>query len=126
MSHYTVTAERGASAWVFQCREHPGAISEGRRLADAVDLMPEAIGFVADLDPESVKIDIEPILPPTLTDEVQHAREAVASLDAHQREAARLSRQAARDLVDSGITGADAALILQISPQRVSQLVASR
>lgn len=64
MSHYTVTAERGSSnVWVFQCREFPGAISEGKTLASAYDLMPEAIAFVAEVDEASVEIDLVPDRP---------------------------------------------------------------
>jgi len=49
---FTVTAERGAGpVWVLQCVEHPGAISQTIRLAAADQLMAEAIGFVADVDP---------------------------------------------------------------------------
>lgn len=67
---YTVTATRGSGpVWVFQCVEHPGAISEGRRLSDA--------------------------------------------------------RRAAADLRAAGLTGADTAQVLGVSPQRVSQLVSS-
>lgn len=58
---YTVTAERGdGPVWVFQCREHPGALSESPRLLDAYRLMPEAIAFVAGVDGSEVEIDLRP------------------------------------------------------------------
>ena len=51
------------------------------------------------------------------------ARNAVYALGERQREVAALSRAAARDLADSGLSGADIAVVLEISPQRVSQLL---
>jgi hypothetical protein len=59
-----------------------------------------------------------------LEDAVRTAREAVRSAERGQQEAAALSRAAARALVrDAGLTGADAAEVLGVSPQRGSQLV---
>lgn len=71
MHHYTVTAERGADrgVWVFQCKEHPGAISQSRRRSDAAGLMSEAIAFVAEVDPDTVEIDLVQVPPAGLDDE---------------------------------------------------------
>lgn len=71
---YTVTAEHGTGpVWVFQCKEHPGAISESRRLGDGFRLMPEAIAYVADVDEDDVEITLVPVLPKSVADQVQHA-----------------------------------------------------
>lgn len=122
---YTVTAERGlAAVWVLQCREVPGAISESRRLAEAEALMVEAISFVAELNAQDVEIDLVPLLPEPLSSEVSAARKLVEELSEVQQGAAAASRRAARDLIAAGLTGADAARVLGVSPQRVSQLVA--
>lgn len=128
MTVYTVTAERGAGrgVWVFQCREFPGAISQSRRLADAPALMREAIGFVAEVDPAAVEIELVPVLPNQLEDEVRRAREAVQELEERQRAVAEVSRSVVRHLHDAGLTGADTAVVLGVSPQRVSQLVKQR
>lgn len=126
MIRYTVTAERGQGPiWVLQCQQFPGAISESRRLADADRLMREAISYVAEVDPDTIEIDLQPILPGDLEAEIQHARAAVTDAEQRQRAAATLSRKAARDLKSVDLTGADIATVLGISPQRVSQLVNS-
>jgi predicted RNase H-like HicB family nuclease len=127
MTRYTVTAEPGSrpGVWVFQCREFPGAISQSRRLADAPMLMREAIAFVAEVEESAVEIDLVPTLPAELEVEVRQAREAVHDLEQRQRAVAELSRRAARDLLNAGLTGADTAVVLGVSPQRVSQLVNS-
>lgn len=127
-TRYTVTAERGSDprVWVFQCREHPGAISQSRRLSDAAQLMAEAIGFVAEVDPATVAIDLVPVLPGALGEEVRQARAAVADFEQRQRDVAEVSRHVARRLREAGLSGADTAAVLGVSPQRVSQLVAQR
>ena len=124
MSRYTVTAERGqGNIWVFQCAEYPGAISESRRLSDAHRLMTEAIAFVAEVDPETIEIDLQPQLPAHLDSEVRDARRAVHELDERQRAAAALSRKVVVNLKAAELSGADIATVLGVSPQRVSQLI---
>lgn len=121
---YTVTAERGdGPVWVFQCKEQPGAISESRRLRDAPVLMQEAIAFVADVDESEVEIDLELVLPDSVSVEVSQAREAVRELMERQATVAALSRRAVRHLSEAGVSGADIAIALGVSPQRVSQLL---
>ena len=123
---YTVTAERGTSGvWVLQCVEHPGAISEARSLASAPGLMREAIAFVAGVDPDEVEVEVTPVLPQDVAEEVARARDAVAGLAEQQRRAAELSRRAAKDLIARGLTGRDVSVVLKVSPQRVSQLINS-
>ena len=65
-------------------------------------------------------------LPQPLDAEVAGARRLVEDLAVAQREAAAASRRAARDLLAAGLTGADTARVLGVSPQRVSQLVSAR
>lgn len=125
MRTYTVTAERGAGTgvWVFQSVEHPGAMSQGRRLTDAKRLMPEAIGFVAGVDPWQVRIRLRVALPGDLGSEVEDARAAVDDLAARQKSVAERSRQTAKALAATGLSGAEVAAVLEVSPQRVSQLM---
>lgn len=121
---FTVTAERGASGvWVLQCVEHPGAISETRALTRASSLMREAVAFVADIDADDIEIEVIPVLPQQLSEEIREARAAVRRLAGLQRETAEVSRAAVRHLVKDGYSGRDVAVLLDISPQRVSQLV---
>lgn len=123
---FTVTAERGTGpVWVLQCAEHPGAISQTRRLREAGRLMAEAISFVAGANPEEVEIDLVPVLPEPLAARVAAARRSALELAAAQRSAAAASRRAARELVAAGLSGADTARVLGVSAQRVSQLLAA-
>ncbi len=127
MTTYTVVAELSpAGRWVLQCLEFPGAISEARNLASAPELMREAIAFVAQVEPETVRIEVQPVLPEVVSRRVEAARDAVDRLETVQRETAELSRMAVKSLIqECGLSGRDAALIIGVSPQRVSQLVHS-
>lgn len=127
MTTFTVTAERGTDpkVWVLQCAEWPGAISQTRRLSEAPRLMRETIAWVSGVDEADVQIQLRPVLPEGLFAEVEAARQAVAALAEQQRQTAALSRAAAAHLIEAGLSGADTANVLGVSPQRVSQLVGS-
>lgn len=124
MTTYTVEAERGKrGGWVFQCVEHPGAISESRRLGDAEPLMKEIISFVAGVPEDSISIRLVPKLPEMLSTEIRRARDAAKEVQRVQTLAAKLSRKAVEDLRKLGLTGRDVATVLGVSPQRISQLM---
>jgi predicted transcriptional regulator len=53
----------------------------------------------------------------------REARDAVTAADRAQRQAAAQSREAARRLKQAGLSGRDIAKVLEVSPQRVSQLL---
>ncbi len=57
--------------------------------------------------------------------EIEAVRASRAAADAANRTAAERTRVLARRLVDEGYSGAEVALMLAVTPQRVSQLVAS-
>ena len=123
---YTVTAERGQGpVWVLQCQEHPGAISQGRRLADAPGLMKEAIAFVSGVPQDEVEIEVRPVLSDHLRKAIDEARQHVQQAAAQQVAAGLSHRAIARELRAAGMSGADIAVVLEVSPQRVSQLVNS-
>jgi DNA-directed RNA polymerase specialized sigma subunit len=74
-------------------------------------------------DESTIDVEIRPQIDNALGQEVIAARKAVQELGERQREVAALSRAAARDLAESGLSGADIAVVLDVSPQRVSQLL---
>lgn len=122
MTTYIVDAEHTGEWWVLQCREHPGAITQVRRLDQASQIV-EAIAFVAGTDPESIAIRVEPRLP----DEVAQLVASTLSLRRRARElevsVSHDMRRSARELIAHGLSQRDAAVILGVSYQRVHQLV---
>lgn len=124
MSRYTVTAERGAGdVWVFQCVEHPGAISQARRLDQAETLMREAIAWVAGVPESEVDVDVHAQLTPETQVEIERVRQLREESARMQAESSEAMRRVAHDLHDEGLTVRDIGTVLDVSYQRAHQLV---
>jgi hypothetical protein len=83
---YRVTAGRGGNGlWMFQCAEFPRAVSHGRSLGAAYELMPAEIAASAGVDPGNVEIDLVPSCTVVPVDEAQVTLpELVAEAAAHE------------------------------------------
>jgi predicted XRE-type DNA-binding protein len=73
--------------------------------------------------PGSFDIQIIPDIGEDLEMKAKSAREAVAAADKAQRAAAIKHREIAHELKRKGLSGRDIAVVLRVSPQRVSQLL---
>jgi len=76
-----------------------------------------------DLPEDAFTVMVTPEIGGGLDEESRAAREAVSAADRAQRQAAAQSRAAARRLRQAGLSGRDIAKVLNVSPQRVSQLL---
>ena len=83
------------------------------------------VALSEDVEPNSFGVLIAVDLEGELAGEAEAIRDAIRRAEDAQRDAAARSRQLALRLKASGLTGADIAVILRVSPQRVSQLVSS-
>ena len=119
---YMVKATRAGRWWGLTVPDVPGAVSQVRTLAQADEYAREAIAFVLDVGSESFDLDVVPDLPADLARRVRAARSAAADVQKRQQAAAALSREVVAGLKAAGLTGADTAAVLGLSPQRVSQL----
>lgn len=125
MTRYTARASRVDDWWMVRCDQHPGALSQVRRLDRAAEVHREAIAFVARVPIEEVEVDIQPELPSELRAELdkvdsltQAARESETEARLRRRDvAAKLARDGP-PLRDIGTLG--------ISHQRVHQLLDDR
>ena len=99
-------------------------MTQSRTLRDAPNTVRGLISATLDADEEEIVVLVEPALDRELAEQVRVARKQVADLDRLQRDAAIASREAARALVAAGVSGADAATVLGVSPPRVSPLPA--
>lgn len=120
---YDVHAELVGKNWGLTCPQVPGAVSLVRRLADAEEHIREAIAFVAGADPDSFDVRVRPLPGSEVDKEIQEIRVLSAHAEQMQREAGERMRVLVRQLRDRGISGTDLAVILEVSPQRVSQLL---
>jgi len=122
MIRYTSTAVRDEHLWRVQCDQIPAALSTVTRLRDASAAQREAIAWVAEVPESEVEVDVHVVLPDDLGEIAEGARRSVREAAEAQREAAARSREAVARLKQLGLTGADVAEVLGVSPQRVSQL----
>jgi len=118
MKVYEAIATREGRWWVIEV-EGVGA-TQGRSVSEAREMARDLVSTMLDVSVDGVDVNIEFLVPGV---EVRAAREAVAEATKAQVRAARVSRQAAAKLREAGLTGRDAAEVLGVSPQRVSQLL---
>ncbi|MFK4694209.1 hypothetical protein [Streptomyces pristinaespiralis] len=122
MTVYRVTARRSGDWWALEVPDLPGVFSQAKRLEAADRAAREAIASMLDLEPEGVRVTVEPDLN-------GDADKAVADADAARRIAdeaaaqAQAAMQAAAALLTKTMSQRDAGLILGVSFQRISQLL---
>lgn len=118
----TAIAQRSGNWWAVHVPEVPGAFTQARRLDQVADMAAEAVTLLLEVDEATIEVTVEPH-----TDKdslIAQAREAREVADRAADEASTMMRQAARELLADGLTVRDAGRLLQVSPQRISQLVA--
>ncbi len=119
---YMVDAKRWEHGWELHVQGV--GVTQSKSLHSAARMAREYISLVEGISDEStIDVEILPKIDAALGQEVVAARKAVHELAERQREVAALSRAAAKDLAGSGLSGADIAVVLDVSPQRVSQLL---
>jgi hypothetical protein len=98
-------------------------VTQSHSLRDAEMMVRDYIALDAGVPGNSFDVVITPEVGGDLDDETRAARAAVADAEKARREAAIRSRAAARKLHQAGLSGRDIAVVLGVSPQRVSQLL---
>ena len=83
----------------------------------------DAISGVLEIPPDSFEIVVAPEVPVALRTVVDEATTARSHATQAQDAAAELMRDAARRLVEDGLTVRDAGALLGVSHQRIAQLV---
>ncbi|KAA9152891.1 hypothetical protein FPZ12_035850 [Amycolatopsis acidicola] len=119
---YLVAAKRWARGWELHI-ENVG-VTQVASLSKAEAAAREYIAFALDLDDDQAfDVDLVPQLDSALTEQVKSARAQVREAERRQREAAAKQREVARLLGRSGLSGREIAVVLGLTPQRVSQLI---
>ncbi len=124
MTTYRVTAQRSDGWWAFSIPEIPGAHGQAKRLdqvpAEALDV----IALMLDLeDVGGIEVIVDIELDASLEPLVTQAHEARQRLDATQREAQESLRLAAIELHERGLSMRDIGSVLNLSFQRVHQIL---
>lgn len=121
MTRIDVIATRWDGGWelaidgdpVTQVRTLDRAEQQVRDYLDTLD---------PDVDHEDVHVNLIPDLGAGVSVRVKEAREATAAAQERQIAAARQARTVVRELRAHGVTVSDAAVLLGVSPARISQL----
>ena len=121
MTTYHVRAKRWEHGWELHI-EGVG-VTQSRTLWDAEEMARDLINRREQLPGDAFTVTVTPEIGGGLDEESRAAREAVNAADRAQRQAAAQSRAAARRLRQAGLSGRDIAKVLNVSPQRVSQLL---
>jgi DNA-binding CsgD family transcriptional regulator len=118
---YSVRAKRWEHGWELHIEGVGVTQSHGLRDAEMMvrDLISRRLGVPED----SFSVEVTPEIGNGLDERATAARAAVRAAASAQQKAAAQSREAARLLQRAGLTGRDIAAVLQVSPQRVSQLL---
>lgn len=121
MSTYHVTAKRWGSYWELHIAGV--GVTQSRTLLSAERTVRDYLFLDERTDAATATIDVRPELDGELAAEAEAARQAVRDVEQARAAAAARSRDVARRLRASGLSGADIAAVLGVSTQRVSQLV---
>jgi hypothetical protein len=120
---YTVTAERAAAWWAITVDELPGVFSQARRLDRVEAMAREAIRLFLSVPHDSFDLIVCEKLTLDAQQAVTEVFEARAKAIAGQQVASERSRVAVRTLADLGLPQRDIGRLLDLSHQRVAQLL---
>lgn len=122
MKTYKVLARREGRFWLLEVTGV--GTTQARTLREAPEMAKSLISVLCGLRESSIEIALSTELPAKYQRQVDDAQDAVSRLASQQAATALATRRAARQLVRSlGLSGRDAAAVLGVSPQRVSQLL---
>ncbi|BCB85875.1 type II toxin-antitoxin system HicB family antitoxin [Phytohabitans suffuscus] len=115
---YTAVCRRSGGWWAISVPELKGVHTQARRLDQAEGMARDAIALMLDVDPATVAVEVRPVLPEV----VSHALDARRAARQAEETAERATTAAVHSLLDQGYTVRDAGALLQLSPQRISQI----
>lgn len=124
MKRYSVVARREGRLWSLEVAAVPGALSMVRRLDQAEEHIREAIAYVLDIPADSFAIALRTEVPPEWDEKLRNLAALRHSADQAASAASSASRALASELKAAGLSVRDAGLLMGVSPQRVSQLLA--
>ncbi len=120
-----VVAHRWEHGWELHVADQRGpvAVLPSRRLSGAERKVRDFLACAGGIDPGAMEVRISVRFGNGLDDEIAAVRADLEQAERAQREAAARSRRLALLLREAGLSGTDIAVVLRVSPQRVSQLV---
>ncbi len=129
MHQYTVEIVREGRWWMVHIPEI-GGLTQARRLAEAPTMAREYIALdrgipLRDITVEVASVRTEEPVSRELLEAARQIKDSRARASELERESSEQAREYAHWLVERGVPVRDIAALLEISPQRVSQLANS-
>jgi predicted transcriptional regulator len=118
---YTAVANREGEWWVLAVPDLD-IVTQARRLDQAEPMVRDLIATWLDIPADSFRVSVTADLPDDVRADVAEARQLRQRAEVLTMTAAAASRRVVERLIGRGLRVRDVALILGISPQRVSQL----
>ncbi len=118
----TANVTRSGGWWAVEVPEVPGLLTQAKRLDQVADMVADAVALMEDVDADSVEVHIHARLNEKVRHDVDEAKRLRREARDAEAAASAQMRRAVADVIDEGLTVRDAAALLEISPQRVSQL----
>jgi hypothetical protein len=128
MHDYKVEVSRDGRWWMISVPEID-QLTQARRISEIEDMARSLIAISTDKPLTDIAVHITSINVPEFGDIAARAREIEAARGAALRASAAAQRAAAeyaQDLAKAGVPVRDAAALLHVSPQRISQLAKAR
>lgn len=118
-----VTAQvvRSGGWWAVHVPVVPGVFTQGKPLDQAAAMAADAVATMTGIDAGDVEVALRATLRPDVQKDVDEAIRLRRESELLRESATRQLSRAVADVLDEGLTVRDAATLLEISPQRVSQ-----
>ncbi|OFO26459.1 hypothetical protein HMPREF3053_09935 [Corynebacterium sp. HMSC064E07] len=123
MATYTAKVKRSGDWWAVTVPQVPGLFTQGRTLAEVKDMVRRALELYPEIEPDPDTAEVVVQLDTPAGEEAAAAVARNRALAEEKEAAAAATASAARHLVAQGLTYRDTAVLLDISHQRVAQLV---
>jgi DNA-directed RNA polymerase specialized sigma subunit len=121
---YTADVSRDGKFWLIRIPEIDRA-TQALHYKDVATMASELIEIMEEIGPDDYNLQLNVRLPSSVKDHLARAEVLREEARRKQSEAAKEARAAVRSLLAEGLSQREAAAVLELSVQRVSQLVNS-
>jgi hypothetical protein len=121
MKQYQATVERDGRFWAIEVRGV--GPTQARHLREVEPMARDLIALMTETNPDSFELQVDYVLPPAACEHIKRAKELRAEAEQARSVAAAEVQAAARELSEDGIPLRDIGKLLDLSYQRVHQLV---
>lgn len=121
----TAKVTRSGDWWAIEVPQVPGVFTQAKRLDQVEEMVQDAVALMTHVRPSDVDVDVVPVLRHDLEDDLREARELATQAALLQEKASAATRRVVVELREGErLSVRDVGKLLELSPQRVSQLAA--